>query len=101
MNNVNNNEQEMYRVQKEILAYLNAKSDNRASSKELIGNIQCSGNMLCRAMALLNDENFIKGPEFNEEMVTAGGDSHFRNATQLTVRGQEKYIAMIRKEQSG
>ena len=94
-------QKEMRRVQKEILACLNAKSDSRATSKELIGNIQCQAHILCRAIALLSEGNFIQGPEFSEDMISAGGDSNFRNSTQLTGDGQEKYIEMIREEQSG
>ena len=94
------NEQEIIRVQKDILALLNAKPDNRATSKELIGSIRCAANIFCLSIKLLDKAGFIKGPEFNEAMVLDGGSSNFRDSVKLTEAGQEKYIEMIRDEQA-
>ena len=101
MDSLQNRQQEIYRVQKEILACLNAKQDNRAVSKELISNINCRADIFCESARLLNAGGFIIGPVFTEKMVAEGGNNNFRDSTQLTEDGQEKYIKMIREEQSG
>ena len=100
MDSSRDRQQEIYRAQKEIFAYLHAKPDNRAVSRELINNINCPADIFCESIRLLRAGKFIEGPEFSEEIIAAGGDGHFRSSTQLTAQGQEKYIAMIRIEQS-
>ncbi|MFH1093100.1 MAG: hypothetical protein V1739_02960 [Candidatus Omnitrophota bacterium] len=100
MDSSQNRQQEIYRVQQEILAYLNAKPDNRAVSKELISNINCRADIFCESIRGLNAGGFIVGPEFTEEMVAESGNNNFRHSTQMTGAGQEKYIGMIREEQS-
>ena len=99
MNNSQGEQQVIARVQKEIFAYLNAKPDNRATAKELIGHITCDANMLVLSMKLLQKQGFIEGPVFTEAMIAAGGESNFRNSIQLTALGQAKYIEIIRYEQ--
>ena len=101
MDNSQDRQKEIYRVQKEILAYLNAKQDNRATSKELISNINCQAGIFCESAELLHAGGFLTGPEFSEAMVAEGGNNNFRDSTQLTGTGQEKYIEMIRGEQPG
>ncbi len=101
MNSPQDKQQEIYKAQQEILAYLNAKGDNRAVSSELISNIKCQAEIFSESTRLLNAQGFIKGPEFSGEMITEGGNNSFRDSTQLTGSGQEKYIAIIRAEQSG
>ncbi len=93
-------QQEIYRVQKEILACLNSKPDNRATSKELIKSINCRADIFCESVRLLNLQGFIKGPLFTEEMVAEGGNNNFRCSTCLTGDGQGKYIEMLREAQS-
>jgi len=101
MDNAQDRQKEIYRVQKEILAYLNAKQDNRATSKELISNINCQADIFCESAGLLHSGGFITGPVFTEEIVAEGGNNNFRDSTQMTEAGQEKYIEMIREEQPG
>ncbi len=101
MSDQSGNQQKMYKLHREILAYLNAKPDNRATSKELISSINCRAEIFCESTRMLNSQGFIKGPVFTEEMVAEGGNNNFRDSTQLTEAGQEKYIEMIREEQSG
>ena len=101
MDNSQGRQKEIYNAQKEILAYLNAKQDNRAVSSELISRIQCPAEIFCQSIRLLNAQGFIKGPVFSGEMVKSGGNNSFRDSTQLTESGQGKYIEMIRDEQAG
>ena len=101
MDSSQDRQQEIYRAQKEILAYLNAKPDNRAASKELISNIKCRADIFCESTRLLNAGRFIRGPVFTEEMVAEGGNKNFKDSTCLTGEGQEKYIEMIGEEQAG
>lgn len=89
------------KAQKEILACLNAKSDNRATSKELIDNATCPADVFCHSIKLLNVQGFVKGPEFTEEIFEEGGSHNFRDSTKLTEKGQEQYISIIKEEQSG
>lgn len=94
-------QKEIYMAQKAILAYLNSKQDNRATSKELIDNVNCAVDILCESTQALNEQGFINGPVFSREIIEEGGNNGFRHSTQLTESGQEKYIAMIRDEQAG
>ena len=101
MDNSQDRQKEIYRAQKEMLAYLNAKQDSRATSKELIDNINCQTAIFCESAMLLHAGEYITGPVFTKEMVAQGGNNNFRDSTQLTEAGQGKYIAMIRDEQPG
>lgn len=92
-------QQEDLKIQKEILAYLNAKSDNRATSQEIITHVKCSPDILCKNIAFLNEQKFIESPAFTEELVLNGGENNFRSSTRITEAGQERFIEIIRKEQ--
>ena len=99
MDNSQKNPQEDLQIQKEILAYLNAKQDNRATSQEIIAHVKCTSELLCKNIAFLNEQKFIEGPAFTEELVTSGGENNFRSSTRITEAGQERFIEIIRKEQ--
>lgn len=91
---------ENYRVQKAILACLNAKPDKRATSKELIECVDCQAKVLCQNITLLNEQKLIEGPAFTEELVINGGDNRFGSSTLLTDNGQKHFVALIKREQS-
>jgi len=88
------------RVQKAILACLNAKPDKRATSKELIECVDCQAGLLCQVIAWLNGQKFIEGPVFSEEIIANGGDNSFSASTLLTDAGQKHFVSLIKEEQS-
>lgn len=92
-----NFDEKLQDAQKQILAFLNAKSDNRASSKELVDNIEVPPEVLCQSLALLNEKEFVKGPSFTKQMIEDGGNSSFRDSTKLTASGQQHYIEIIKE----
>ncbi|MFH1460193.1 MAG: hypothetical protein ABIG64_07490 [Candidatus Omnitrophota bacterium] len=94
------NNKEDYLLQKKLLSYLLAKTDKRANAAELIKLASCPGNIFRRNINFMLEQGFITGREFSLEFIKAGGDSSFRMSVVLTAQGEQRFVDMIKEEQS-
>jgi len=98
MQNPNQGQSQNLPIEKEILAFLNAKPDTRATTKELIENIKCPAKILRQCIIYLNRNYFIDGPILTEKMINDGGDNSLRMSITLTEKGQEHFVDIIKQD---